>query len=216
MRRSLLAAAAALSLLASGCSDPAEPESPDAGGSTTTADEPTIGGGTTTAVEPSAPEDNLTPPAGTRWVGVANIVIAVPEEWATETSPCVNRQTETVLFLTESAIADCVLPRGGVPSAVFTWPGHPLMGHLGRNYDVGYRTDGITVFSDQRCWTKPAPYCRLGIVSGRKREFSVALFAPGSRTEAGAPLQAIAETIRRVPKGVELPRGSTLRHAPHP
>ena len=208
MRRTLLLAVAALSLLAGGCSDPAEPEPSEP------SERPEADGGTTTTAEPSAPPDDFTPPAGTRWVGVADIVIAVPEVWATETAPCVNRQAETVLFLTESAIADCVTPRGGIPSAVFTWPGHPLMGHQGRNYDVGFLVGGVSVRSEGRCWRAPTPYCRLGIVSGRR--FSVALFAAGSPTEAYAALQAIAETIRGVPKDVVLPKGSTLRHAPHP
>ena len=47
------------------------------------------------------------PPAGTRWQGIGQVVVAVPDVWGTRVGPCSGGSTDTVWYSAAEGIFDC-------------------------------------------------------------------------------------------------------------
>lgn len=88
----------------------------------------------------------LAAPEGMRWVGMNDVVVAVPQGWGTATQPCEEPDGDTVAFLgADSTVLDCAtLPTQGVSSLRIAAAESGSI-PLGRRTDLTARAGGLRV-----------------------------------------------------------------------
>ena len=132
MRRLAVVSAVSLVSLLTACT----------GGSTDVPDPPVSAG----PVQVTAPAGGtvLQAPEGNRWVGIDDVVVAVPKRWSTQTEPCAQPQGDVVLFLGRyTASLDCAtFPRAELSSLTIA-PIRSGAISLGRRVDLGAEVNGI-------------------------------------------------------------------------
>lgn len=149
MRRVAGAAAVTLLGLLSGCGATAVPPIGRAG--------PAEGGRTAE----SAAASPLTPPPGRRWVGMNDVVVAVPTGWATERDLCVDLDHDAVRVLAGRE-SGCIARPGPDISALTIAPVSSGMVRLGRRTDLTTEIHGVPVIhSGVACRASSTGPCTL-------------------------------------------------------
>lgn len=91
-------------------------------------------------------DTGLPPPAGSRWVGIGDVVVAVPELWGTQTQPCAEPDGDTVFLAGRSSTRlDCAtVPTAGVSSLTVATVASGAV-DLEKSADLGAEVDGLRV-----------------------------------------------------------------------
>jgi hypothetical protein len=145
---------------------------------------------------PAAPE----PPDGFRWVGVDELVVAVPVAWETQIEPCAPPDGDVVHFVGRaSAQLDCeTVPTRGVSSLSIAPAGSGGAIPLGRSVDLGIEIDGTHVTtSDVTCRTSSVGPCSLTFLAAGTA-FRVHYRGP----EPQAFVAAVRDSLTRLPAGL--------------
>jgi hypothetical protein len=96
------------------------------------------------SVPSSSSEAPPRPPAGTRWVGRDQVVVAVPADWGTSTDPCLTGEGDLVRFDGPPPAWDCAGGRTEGSSLLVGTPGEGAF-RGGRELDLVARIDGTRV-----------------------------------------------------------------------
>ena len=155
--------------------------------------------GTTPAVT-SAGGTVLQPPAGRRWVGIGDVVVAVPERWGTETQPCAEPDGDTVFFIgPSSAVLDCAtVPTVHVSSLTIASADSGAVS-LGRRVDLGAEVNDLRIsHSGIACRAALTGPCTLTfVVSGSDAAFHVIYRG----ADAEAFVDGVFRSVTRLPSG---------------
>ena len=178
--------------LSASCSDgPSEPgPEPRRGGSSPSAP-------TGAPALAAAPEMDAAP-AGFRWVGMNDVVVAVPEGWGTQTEACASPDGDTVHFVGQSSLVmDCAsIPTYRVSSLTVAAISSGAI-PLGRKVDLAADVEGLRVLhSGTSCRTSAHGPCRLTFAApGADVVFQVHYLGPRPR-----PFVAdVLDSVRRLP-----------------
>ena len=151
----------------------------------------------TATTKAPAPGPVLQAPPGRQWVGLDDVVVAVPRRWV-GVQHCPLRRGDTVLFLDAASPAvGCELLRGR--SLLRVAPGLSGAIPLGRRVDLGAEVNGLQVtHSGLACRASSIGPCHLTFtVTGSDAVFQV--FYRGQAP--GATVRRIFESVTRLPAG---------------
>ena len=154
----------------------------------------------TTPAATSAGETVLQPPEGRRWVGIDDVVVAVPERWGTETQPCAEPEEDTVFFIgPSSAVLDCAtVPTAHVSSLTIASTDSGAVS-LGRRVDLAAEVNDLRItHSGIACRAASTGPCTLTLaVPGSDAAFHVIYRG----TDAEAFVDGVLRSVTRLPSG---------------
>lgn len=179
---------AALALVVAGCSEPAERGAPPRGPETAGQASRPLAGGT-----------RLAAPRGTRWVGMHDVVVAVPREWGTATQACEPPDGDTVAFRgTDSLTMDCAdYPTRGVSSVSIAAARTGAI-PLGRRVDLSMVVDGVRLTHSGLACSKKGSCETTFLVNGS----GVVFRAVGQGRDGDVLVESIRDSVTRLPDGL--------------
>jgi hypothetical protein len=143
----------------------------------------------------------LAAPRGMRWVGVNDVVVAVPRRWDTVSEPCARPDGDTVVFLgASSLVVRCAtVPTRGVSSLTVTGSYHGVPA-VGRRVDIGADLNGVHLLhSPVTCRAGSSRECTLAlVVPGSDARFEVRVTGPKAR----AMVERIRDSVTHLPAGL--------------
>lgn len=154
--------------------------------------------GETPVQSASVPVQAWDPPAGRRWQGNDNVVVAVPERWRTETSPCALPDGDVVWFVGSLSLrVHCAgVPTTGASSVVVSR--HDLLGSGVRLAKRATRNGVAIRHNGTRCQIERVAVCTTLVVAREAdAAFQVTFRGPGAR----AAMALVRDSITRLPRG---------------
>ena len=156
-------------------------------------------GGTTASGRADGSSGSLpTPPEKSRWLGVDDVMIALPESWRVSQDPCPDPRRSGVSFADErSPRPTCAIrPAGGADMTITRTRGHDRFLTLDRRL----RVHGLDVrHTDVRCRPGGPPTCSLTLALPAS-PVTVSMTYESSR--AARVLTSIRDSIRPIPHGL--------------
>ncbi len=151
-------------------------------------------------VPPSASMPSFDPPRDSRWVGIGDVVLAVPEDWGTTTEPCGAPTGPTVYFVTsEAARVDCAqTPTDGVSSVLLADNESGLV-YGGRALDIFQEVNGVDRAVHERGCGAASGQCRIMVMTSRQHGLAAVIRVRGEN--AAAQARKILDSLTVVPKG---------------
>ena len=138
-------------------------------------------------------------PKGMRWVGMHDVVVAVPEDWGTATQPCQAPAGDTVAFLgTDYLVMDCAYyPTRGVSSVSIAATKTGAI-PLGRRTDLLAVTNGLRGLHSGVVCERTEPCETTFLVRGSGAVFQ----AVGQGPDGRALVESIRDSVTRLPDGL--------------
>ena len=151
------------------------------------------------AVDPTVGGTQLAAPEGTRWVGMNDVVVAVPEDWGTVIQPCEPPDGGTVAFRgRDTVVMDCGdYPTRGVSSVSIAATMSGAI-PLGRRTDLFMKIDGVRLsHSGVKC-RRGGPCETTFLVAGTGAVFRVV----GQGRDGDSLVETIRDSVTRLPDGL--------------